>query len=121
MVGPCHSRPGDLQLCPRCAESCQDCGVSQRESASGVKQRRWPGLWQPHEGVAQGQRCLSIPWTGVQNREEEMAGTRGPLLESSRNLLRGLHFLLLQVEPNQGNTVRLCSRILLMGNFFFSV
>ena len=47
-----------------------------------------------------------------------MEGTRGPLLESSRNLLRGLHFLLLQVELNQGNTIRLCSWILLMGNFF---
>ena len=47
----------------------QDCGVSQRQSALGVQQRRWPRLWQPHEGVAQGQRYLRVPWTGVQNQK----------------------------------------------------
>ena len=92
----------------------QGCGVSQKQSASGVQQHRWPRLWQPQEAVSEGPLD-----EGAEPERRRMAGTRGPLLESSRNLLRGLHFLLLQVEPNQRNTVRLCSQILSIGNFFF--
>lgn len=93
----------------------QDRGVSQRQSAPGVQQCRWPRLWQPHEAVSEGPLDK-----GAEPERRRIAGTWGALLETSRNLLGGLHFLLQQVELNQGNTVRLCSQILLMGNIFFS-
>ena len=89
-------------------------GVSQRQSAPGVQQHRWPRLWKPHKAMSEGPLDK-----GADPERRRIAGTWGALLETSRNLLGGFHFLLQQVEPNQGNTVRLCSRTLLMGNIFF--